>query len=309
MQLSQTRKKRKIYDQYGAEAANQADQMGDDHPMSGGMPFGFRPAGGGGGGGAHHMSPEEAQAFFSHFFGGSDPFGGSFGGMGGPGIHFSMGGNGPRGGMGGMGADPFGSMFGMGGMGGMPVGGMGGMGGMGGHPGFQRVSSQRQKRYDAIPPGTVVSLKGLISRPDRNGDRGEVQQFDPNSGRYIIVLEDTDETMSVKPSNLLQHVHVKIHGLESRPDLNGQRGTILAWDEGKHRYNVYVMSESRVMSLKPANIILEEGTVAQISGLMAKPELNGKWGTIKSWSRDTGRYDVQLTADKIVRLKNENMRV
>jgi hypothetical protein len=43
-----------------------------------------------------------------------------------------------------------------------------------------------------------------VSRPEINGERGAVQQYDPSSGRYIVVLEDTDETMSAKPAaNLL----------------------------------------------------------------------------------------------------------
>lgn len=297
-------KKRRIYDQYGKDAANQADQMGDDHPMGGmggGMPFGFRPGGGGGG-----MNPEEANAFFSHIFGGGDPFGGSFGGgMGGPGIHF---GGGPRGSsrMGGsMGGDPFGMFGGMGGsMGGSPFGMHPGMGGS-----FGGMPQRREKRYDAIHPGTVVSLKGLVSKPERNGDRGEVQEYDPRSGRYVVILEDTNEQMSVKPANLLQHVHVKIHGIESKPELNGQRGTILAWNPSTERYNVYIMSISKVIAMKPSNIVLESETVAQITGLQAKPELNGKWGTINKFLSDVGRYEVQISSDKILRLKPENMRV
>ena len=305
-----------MYDQYGEEGVQAADQMGDNAPHGfGGMPHGF-------GGGSPHMSQEDAQAFFSHFFGGgADPFGGAFGGHpgmrggmgGGPQIRFSTGGPGGMGGMGGMGGDPFSQMFGGGmggGMGGRP-GSFSSFGGMGGQPGFGGMPRQqpRVKRYDTIPDGTVVSLKGLVSRPERNGDRGEVQGYDPNSGRYVVVLEDTDETMSVKQTNLLQHVHVRIHGLEKSGEFNGQKGTILAWNATNERYNVYVMSLSRVASLRASNVILEDGTVGQISGIVAKPELNGKWGTIKSWNRETGRYDVQLSAEKIIRVKMENIRV
>lgn len=285
-------KKRKIYDQYGAEGVTQSEQMGDDHPMGGGMgggmPFGFRPQGHGGGGHQHHMSPEDAEMFFSQFFGGGgDPFGGSVGGGGQRG--------GPRGRVGG----------------GSPFGSMGGHPGMGarGHPGFGARQPQEKRYYGAIPAGTVVSLKGLVSKPERNGDRGEVQQYDPRSDRYVVVLEDTNEAMSVKPSNLLQHVHVKLHDLESRPDLNGQRGTILAWNASTERYNVYVIPLSKVIGMRSSNIVLDNDTVAQITGLVSKPELNGKWGTIKKWNQDSGRYDVQISAAQILRLKPENMQV
>jgi hypothetical protein len=280
----------------------QSEQMGDDHPMGGGggmgggSPFGFRPAGGhghGGGGGGHHMSPEDAEMFFSQFFGRGDPFGGNT--RGGPRASSRM-----------AGGIPYGSNFGR--MGGQP-GSIGGGGG-GGHPGYATArQTPPEKRYDAIPSGTVVSLKGLVSQPDRNGDRGEVQQYDPRSGRYIVVLEDNEETMSVKPSNLLQHVHVKLHDLESRPEMNGQRGTILAWNATNERYNVYVMSLSKVIGMRPSNIILENDTVAQIQGLVSKPELNGKWGTITAWNQESGRYDVKISSAQILRLKPENMRV
>jgi cell wall assembly regulator SMI1 len=306
---------------------NQADQMGEATGGSGGMPAGFPGGGfggmpggtsfhfttsgpGGGGSGAHHMSPEEANAFFANFFGHDDPFGGMRGGGGGGGaprmsIRTSMNGM-PGMSMGGMGASPFSMMFGD------SVGGMGGGGPLGGmHTSTtSRLRSKPPpKRYDAIPPGTVVSLKNLSSQPERNGDRGEVVEYDPSTGRYVIALEDSDEVLKVRPSNLLQHVHVTLQGIESQQELNGQRGTIIAWNNHKERYSIYVMDLSRAVSLKPANVILENGTVGQIFGLVGKPELNGKYGTIKHWIRDANRYDVQLSAEQVVRLKVENVRV
>lgn len=328
-------KKRKLYDLGGMQAANQADHMDEsDIPTGGFHPGGFGGFGGGGGpGGAHHMSPEEAQAFFAQAFGGADPFGGLFGGMGGgmggpmggggPGISFSMGGlpgGGGRGASfsqsfgGGGGPDPFGMMFSQmgGGGGGMPAGmsGMGGMGGMG-MPGARPSASRpaAPPRFDAIPPGTVVSLKGLVNASDRNGDRGVVKQYIPSSGRYVVELEDSEETMSVKPSNLLQHVHVRIHDIQSQPELNGKTGTIITWNSHKERYAIYVMDLKKVVSLKPGNVVLEKGTVARLTGLSSRPELNGKWGTIKDWVKESNKYDVQLSQQQVIRVKVENMRV
>ena len=285
-----------MYDRFGKEGANNADQM--DNHMGAGSPFG-RPGGPAfhfAGGGPHsRMSQQDADLLFSHFFGGSDPFGGSFGRNGGGRSPFMHSGGG--------GMDPFAAMFG----GGMP-GGMGGMpAGMGGMPRQQR--RPQVKRYDAIPPGTIVSLKGLQSRPERNGDRGEVAEYDADTGRYVVFLEDSDEYLRVKPSNLLQHVHVRLHGIESQPTLNGKRGTIVAWSDHKERYNIHVMDIGKIVSLKPANVVLESGTVGMIFGLQSKPELNGRYGTIKSFNQSSGRYDVQLSPDQILRLKLENVRV
>jgi hypothetical protein len=282
------------------------DAGGPHFHGGGGMPFGGgRP--GGGGGGMHHMSQEEADLLFSHIFGGADPFGSAFGGRsggGGPRMSFQQQGGRPGGGS--IGMDPFGSMFGgpMGGsMGGFPGGSFGQP-----HP-QQRPQQRRVKRYDTIPAGTVVSLKGLQSQPERNGDRGEVQDYDDASGRYIVQLEDSEECLRVKPSNLLQHVHVTLQGIESQPELNGKRGTIIAWNDHKGRYQIYCMDMAKVLSLRPTNVILENGTVGHIVGLQAKPQLNGKFGTIKSWDRTSNRYDVYISADQILRLKAENVRV
>merc|ERR1719420_1391002 len=182
------------------------------------------------------------------------------------------------------------------GMGGQPFGM-----GMGGQP-FGRTASYNQppKRYDAIPEGTAVSLKDLIGRPERNGDRGQVVQYDSTSGRYVVYMEDSDETMKVKPSNLMQHAPATVRGLESRPELNGREATVLAWDDGKERYNLYVPSVSRAVSLKPSNVVLDGGTVGRVTGLRSKPELNGRWGTIKRFDANSGRYEVQLSEDRIL---------
>mmetsp|Transcript_16471 Transcript_16471/g.23428 ORF Transcript_16471/g.23428 Transcript_16471/m.23428 type:complete len:388 (-) Transcript_16471:138-1301(-) len=322
-------KKRKLYDQYGKEGADASDHMPEGATASGGFPGGF--AGGfpgGRGGGVQHMSQEEAQAFFADVFDGVDPFGGfgmgglrgGMGGMGGsgggPSISFttsSMGGGIPMSGFGGNaggGMDPFSSM-----MGGMSMGGMPGMsssmpigGGM--RSSFaQQQSTQQPKRYNAIPPGTVVSFRGLVNASDRNGEMGVVKSFDPRNGRYIVALEDSNETMSVKAPNLLQNVHVRVYGLNSSLQLNGKTGTIVTWISDRERYNVHISALKRVVSIRPANVILNKGTVAQITGLNSKPELNGKFGTIKDWIRETNKYDVQLSDSQIVRIKVENARV
>lgn len=174
---------------------------------------------------------------------------------------------------------------------------------------MMRQSATRAKRYDAIPNGTMVSFKGLVNRPDRNGDRGEIQDYDPASGRYVVLVEDTDEVLRVKPSNLLQHVHVTVIGVESQRELNHSQGTILAWNETKQRYNIYLSNLSRVVSLKPQNVLLKNGTVGMIVGLVAKPYLNGKYGTVKSYVKESNRYEVQISADQVLRIKVENIRV
>jgi curved DNA-binding protein CbpA len=319
--------KRKTYDMLGEEGVRAQEQRGDNGAgpagPGGGFPpggYGVFPGGFGGagpGGTTFHfttsgfpggvggsgrgggMSQQDAEAFFEQFFGHDDPFGAFSSRRGSP-FGGSLGGGG--GGIPGFGM-PGGSFTSS--LGGIPAS----TGGIPSQRGSYTAGPSQRKRYDAIPAGTVVSLKGLVNRPDRNGDRGEVLDYDPASGRYTVLIEDSDEQIKVKPNNLLQHVHVKIHGLESQQEMNGLRGTIIAWNDQKQRYNIYVMDRSRVVGLKPGNVILEPGTVGMIMGLVSKPELNGRYGRINSWSRSQNRYEVQLSKDQIISVKVENIRV
>ena len=293
-------KKRKMYDQYGVDGVTAAEQGVDPNNVNVGHGGGFQPHFGSGRSHASHMSPQEAEAFFSMFFSGSDPFGGmnglrgSMGGMGG------AGGMGSMGNIGSMGGGGFPGTFSVGG--GFPPGVSSSFGGMPTRP-------PPAKRYDAIPVNTVVSLKDLVSASHLNGDRGTIKQYIPSTGRYVVELEDSEETMSVKPSNLLQHVHMKVFGIESRPEINGKTGTVVAWNPQTERYNIYLIAVKEIVSLKPANVVLDNGTVGQVTGLSSKPELNGKWGTVKAWIRESMKYDLQLSPSQIIRIKVENLRV
>jgi len=63
------------------------------------------------------------------------------------------------------------------------------------------------------------------------------------------------------------------------------------------------------VSLIPGNVILNKGTVEFFTGLVSKPELNGKFGTILEWLMEKKRYDVRLSESQVVRVKIENMMV
>merc|ERR1712107_532269 len=196
-------------------------------------------------------------------------------------------------------------------------GSFGEMMGGGGPSNFGSTSSSSSKKrprtseyYDSIPTGTVVRLKELVNSPERNGDRGRIVQYDRTTGRYVVQMidDDDDSIMKIKPSNLFQqHVAVTIHGLQTNTELNGMNGTILGYDDHKQRYTV--SSNNGPISLKPSNTILTNGTVGRITGLVSKPELNGQRGTIIHFNQNSDRYDVQLSADTIVRVKLDNIRL
>jgi hypothetical protein len=102
-------------------------------------------------------------------------------------------------------------------------------------------------------------------------------------------LEDTDEMLGAKPWYLLQHVHVRLNGIESQPDLNGA---------GIH---VLVMSGESLAKQ------CQNGTVGMIVGLVSKPQLNGRFRTVKSCERFKSIRS--SASDLIIRVEIENIYV
>jgi hypothetical protein len=119
---------------------------------------------------------------------------------------------------------------------------------------------------------------------------------------------------------------VVIHGLQARPDLNGQTAEVCSFDETKQRYRVRLThpregSDRALLSLRPASLSLQagseqkeqgqpspapasasglgpngwpQGTVVVISGLQGRPDLNGQTAVVRSYSLGRQRYEVRL---------------
>ena len=134
-----------------------------------------------------------------------------------------------------------------------------------------------------------------------------VQKYIQKTKLYLMDLSASEEMHSARPENLLQPVHVTLHDTQSQPELNGKTGTVITWCPMKERYNIYVASLKKVFSLRPGNVMMENGIVARVNGLESQPELNGQWGTIKEWIKDSNKYDVQLSPSQIICVKVENM--
>eukprot|EP01048_Picozoa_sp_COSAG05_P037000 COSAG05_NODE_16992_length_334_cov_0.821277_1_plen_111_part_11 len=90
-----------------------------------------------------------------------------------------------------------GGMFG----GGMPGGG-GGMFG-GGMPGTSGPASGggHPDRFDRLPRGTTVKLRGLVGAAQHNGKVGQIRSFDPAKERYAVQLQ-SGENMAIKQDNV-----------------------------------------------------------------------------------------------------------
>eukprot|EP00931_Biecheleriopsis_adriatica_P089449 TRINITY_DN6357_c0_g1_i13.p1 TRINITY_DN6357_c0_g1~~TRINITY_DN6357_c0_g1_i13.p1 ORF type:complete len:339 (-),score=90.09 TRINITY_DN6357_c0_g1_i13:287-1303(-) len=268
--------KRKVYDQLGRQGL-----QGDGPSGPGGEGFG-----------GAGMSAEQAEMLFASLFGGAG--GAGFGG-----------GRPPQGAR-----VFFGGPGGTTGLGGMPGGGIDlsdifmsmGMGGA------QEERTQRRRGQEpcAMPSGQEVCILGLSKAAEHNGKRGQVQGFDSQRGRYEVSVED-GSSIWVKPENLTQLCNVEIHALKSKPELNGQRGNILGFDAVTGRYMLLVQGTTQtVVSLQPANCILNAGTCIKLNGL-SKAELNGQLARILEVDTQSGRYKMEMQGGNQIKVKYENV--
>eukprot|EP00435_Cladocopium_sp_Y103_P016689 s754_g4.t1 len=165
----------------------------------------------------------------------------------------------------------------------------------------------------------------LAERKEHNGKRGHVSGFDAQRSRYEVRLEDEPQVIHVRPENLTQQCSVKVHGLTSRPELNGKTGQIVGFDAQKGRYSVLVQgghglgsapTSALEVSLQGRNCILKTGnlscilhtslTCVRLHGLN-KAELNGCRAEVMEVDVPAGRYLVHLQNGKQIKVKFENV--
>merc|ERR1711957_253378 len=172
------------------------------------------------------------------------------------------------------------------------------MGGMGG---------RQRKRDDVIPSGAKIVVGSLKSSAHLNGRRGQVLQYDDSRQRYVCQL-DNDEQIALKPSNITQLVgNCTVSGVGSKPELNGQRGAVLGWDEEKGRYQLR-MASGGVIALRPSNVIVPNGAHVSLIGLKSAQH-NGKIGRVVSFDNSNQRYLVMLSGGAQMKLKLENVKL
>jgi hypothetical protein len=109
--------------------------------------------------------------------------------------------------------------------------------------------------------GKEVVLRGIKAKPELNGTTGTVESFIAESGRYLVELPDGSR-FNFKPANLavaeatpgsLVGKDVVLHGLKSKPELNGDIGKAISFSEVSGRY-VVEMSDEVELALKTANL-------------------------------------------------------
>ena len=137
-----------------------------------------------------------------------------------------------------------------------------------------------------------------VNAAERNGDTARVESFLADKERYLVRADEDGEVLSLKPGNLQQLVRgVTLAGIEGEPGLNGKSGTLLKHDPAKDRYLVRLAALPRTVAVRPENVVLPAGTCVTIKGVVARPELNGRRGTVaQAFDAAAGRYVVAAGA-------------
>jgi len=205
-------------------------------------------------------------------------------------------------------------------------------------------------------PGQQVQVKGLQARPDLNGSKGTVVEWDSGEARWKVRMEDGSGKM-FKPSNIdlwesaaaqtqrpaefLSNpaspsvsstapatsgpadgiepgMRVRVKGLQARPDLNGCLGSVVEWDAGEGRWKV-LMDDGSGLMLRASNLEvtlaasstgpLVPGQRVRVAGLQARPELNGREGTVVEWDEDEARWKVIMDDGSGKKCKPSNLEI
>jgi uncharacterized protein YbbC (DUF1343 family) len=98
-------------------------------------------------------------------------------------------------------------------------------------------------------------VTGITSKPELNGSRGRVLNFDPEKGKYTVMLQ-SGAAISLSPSNLIlpEGTRCVVTGLQSDAAkvYNDKRGLIESYDQQAERYQVKV-SDDKSLKIKLEN--------------------------------------------------------
>eukprot|EP01045_Picozoa_sp_COSAG04_P031801 COSAG04_NODE_6014_length_1431_cov_34.877778_2_plen_278_part_00 len=179
----------------------------------------------------------------------------------------------------------------------------------------------RMGEFAKAAPLLEEALDGLAALPVVVGFQQRlVEQFSHNKAANGLCLADPASGQMVKRA-FLQERHeaeaqlptasARVVGVKSRPELNGTEAIVKRFLIDKARYTVSLPAtnasrEPEKINLKPANLVLAEGSAVVCAGLTGAPELNGQKGKVEGWLEEKGRYVVRL--DDKVRKKTVNLR-
>jgi len=119
--------------------------------------------------------------------------------------------------------------------------------------------------------------------------------------------------MKASEIDAMVNCQVELHSIKAKPELNGQRGTIVGFVGLSGRFEIRLAgaaADAALLALQAKNLtaILPKYTKVVLDGLKSKPELNGVTAEVVSWNEKAGRFNVKVPgSDEPIALKEENL--
>jgi hypothetical protein len=112
-------------------------------------------------------------------------------------------------------------------------------------------------RPQSITQLCEVEVTGLESKPELNGARGRVFNFDEARGRYMVILDSPALAVGLQPSNCVlldPAARVVLQGLSSAPQFNTQMAQVVGVDREAARYTVRLQGGKHI-KVKYDNVV------------------------------------------------------
>ena len=129
-----------------------------------------------------------------------------------------------------------------------------------------------------LEAGTAVTVNGLKARPDLNGKTANIVAYVPERERYHLTMDEGEqEELYLKPANV-----EAISGGDEAPVVEAPA------PEAPVETPAAPVDEPAAAAAPPPEPavpeLMEPGTVVEVNGLKARPDLNGKHGTVVALS-------------------------
>ena len=163
-----------------------------------------------------------------------------------------------------------------------------------------------------LQANTQVRVVNLKQRPELNGMTGRLHELDPRvEGRWRVVL-DSGRGVSLRPENL--EAICARDAMEEKqyaqPAAKPSQETLSARNPAEETHNAQSSVESsRAHSAASQDCRLHKGAQVLISGLVKRPELNGRRGHLLDFHGGEGRWGVMLEDGAGFRLKSDNLQL
>jgi len=121
----------------------------------------------------------------------------------------------------------------------------------------ERISVQRANLLQQLQ----VTITNLTSRPDLNGAKALVVDYDAQRDRYVVQVGRNKEKVSLGRASVIlpDDSSILVSGLTSSSGsaLNGKQAKVLSWDKAAGRYTVAIggcgRKSDQIVKLKPVN--------------------------------------------------------